>query len=292
MASVALSLVSPTGTVLPLASSPWDTGTHRVLSSTTGLGLPATQAYMAESAGDGRRVTNVRTAGRQIQLSIGIHGSHRQEVADAIDELADAVSYSEGLPLPRLRATYDSGEAREIECFHVSGGEEGMTELGELTATIHLVLEAPTGWWVAKDATAFVVSQADDGQGFLESLPNVWLQTSSAFGDLTLRNPGRAPSRVDWEMHGPFTRVEAVLNGQRWVLEDVVGANESVYLEHTPAGVTVTDNTGASRYRHLNDTPNFWRVPPGESKASVVVTGATPSTKIIGRFRPQFRQVF
>lgn len=290
MAQVALSIVAPSGAELPLASSPWDAGTHRVMDGTAGLGAPPVQAAFTESSGEGRRLGGVRASGRTITLAIGIFGRSRPEVETAIDTLADHLAYVDGMPLPRLRATYQDGSARELEVIHTNG-TEGLTAYGETVSRQVLTLEAEA-YWTDSQYAEFIVSQTDDGKGFLESLPNVYLQPSDAFGDVRITNPGKVPSFVEWELRGPLTRASVTKNGEGWSFEDPLAEGEVVTIRKTPAGIEVRDATGASRYTSLNDVPRFFYLEPGVSRLAVEVTGTSPASRVIGRYRPRYRQVF
>ncbi|UVK59034.1 minor tail protein [Microbacterium phage Cen1621] len=292
MAQVALSLIAPSGHELKLASSPWDAGAFRVMDGTQGLGLPRQQASFTESAGDGRRVGSIRTSGRTISLALGIFESSRDAVAARLDELADAVMHVDGKPLPKLRATYPDGSAREIEFVLAGGGEEGLTGLGELTARPLLTLECPTAYFTDTQYRDFTIAQTNDGVTFLESLPRAYLQPSDALGEVTVDNPGKVPSWVEWELRGPFTRVEASYLGEGWAFEDALAAGEVVTITKTAAGIRVIDATGASRYSSLSDVPRFFQLPPGKSTVSVDVDGTTEATRVIGRYKPRYRQVF
>jgi len=269
------------------------------MDGTAGLGLPTARAAFTESAGDGRRLGNVRTSGRQITLSLGIFADHgldpegaRTQLTERIDELADAIAYVDGKPLPRLVVRYTDGSARELEFVHVGGGTEGLTSLGETVARVVLTLDCPDAYWTALDYSEFTVMQTNDGTPFLESLPNVYLQPSDAFGEVTVTNPGKVPSWVDFELHGPLTRVEATKDGEGWVYAVPILAGERVYIRKTPAGIEVVDGAGASRYSALEDVPRFFQLPPGTSTVHIAVTGTTASSRVIGRYRPRFRQVF
>ncbi|AWY06649.1 minor tail protein [Microbacterium phage Zeta1847] len=243
---------------------------------------------------DGTPHASTATCYRQPWVMAGIRSDDelRAEVQDRVDELADAIAYVDGKPLPRLRATYPDGAAREIEFVHVGGGEGGLSSAGEGVATMLLTLDCPDAFWTDRDFAEFVVTQADDGTPFLESLPNVYLQPSDAFGSVRVTNPGKVPSWVDFELHGPLTHVEASLGADGWAYTEPVLEGETVYIRRTAAGIEVIDHLGASRYSALADVPRFFQLPPGTSTVNVRVTGTTPATRVIGRYRPRYRQVF
>lgn len=292
MAQVALSLIAPTGVELPLASDPWAPGAYRVMDGTAGLGLPVSSPSFTESAGEGRRLGNVRTSGRLITLALGIFTNGRTETDAALDTLADAIGYVDGKPLPRLRARYPDGSAREIEFVHTGGGTEGLTALGEDVTRPVLTLDCPDAYWTAVDFSEFVVKQTNDGVPFLETLPEVHLQPSDAFGDITVNNPGKVPSWLDWELRGPLTRVEATSGADSWAFEAPLLLGEVIRIQKTPAGIEVIDAAGASRYSAIADVPRFFQVPPGASNLTVEVTGTSPDTRVVGRWRPRFKKVF
>lgn len=293
MAQVALSLVSPHGVELPLASDPWAPGAYRVMDGTAGLGLPVSTPSFTESAGDGRRLGNVRTSGRLITLALGIFTNGREETAAAIDRLAETIGYVDGKPLPKLRARFPNGDAREIEFVHTGGGTEGLTALGEDVTRPVLTLDCPDAFWTAVDyAEPIIIRQTDDGTTFLETLPRVYLQPSDAFGTVTITNPGKVPSWVDWELRGPFTRVEATRGDESWAFESPVLAGEVIYIRKTPAGIEVVDATGASRYSAIGDVPRFFQLPPGQSTITVELTGTSLESSVVGRWRPRYKQVF
>jgi hypothetical protein len=291
MASVNLSIIGASGVELPLASSPWDAGVHRVMDGTAGLGLPAQQASFTEAAGDGRRLTAVRTSGRTLSLDIGIFGDSRDAVEAAIDALGDAIAYVDGKPLPRLRATYADGRAVESE-FVSLDPTDGLSPMGELVARHKLKLECPDAYWTAVNFSEFIVAQAGDNTGFLESLPNVYLQPSDASGTVTLTNPGKVPSWVNWELVGPFSRVDVVYGTDGFSYTQALTAGQRVLINKTPAGIEVVDAAGASKYPAIADVPRFFQLPPGKSTVTVTMAGTTAASRVIGRYKPRYRQVF
>jgi hypothetical protein len=136
------------------------------------------------------------------------------------------------------------------------------------------------------------VQQTAASVGFLESLPNVYLLPSNAFGEVNVTNPGRVESWIDWELIGPFTRVE-VDNGEAgWAFEANVPEGETIYVRKTAAGIEVVDRTGADRFGDVDDVPQFFRLPAGQSVLTVNIVGATTATKAIGRYKPRYRLVF
>jgi hypothetical protein len=292
MADVNLSIIGPSGSELTLASSPWDAGVYRVMDGTAGLGFPAQYASFTESAGEGRRLASVRTSGRTLTLALGIFTASRDETAEALDVLADHLFYVDGKPLPKLRASYSDGSAREVEVTLTAGGAEGLTALGERTARPLLTLDTETAYWTDTQYRDFTIAQVDDGTPFLESLPRAYLQPSGTFGEVTVQNVGKVPAWVEWELRGPFTRVEASFNGEGWAFEETVAAGEVITITKTPEGISVKDATGASRYTALNDVPRFFTLPPGSSTLSIEVAGTTPASRVTGRFKPRYRQVF
>ncbi|MEO2133377.1 hypothetical protein [Microbacterium sp.] len=292
MADVDLSLIAPSGTELSLASSIWDAGAFRVMDGTSGLGLPVQLAAFTESAGDGRRLGNVRTSGRQINLVVGIFEETRAAVQARIDELADHLAHADGLPLPRLRATYADGTAREIEFVHSGGGTAGLTAMGDTATVLPLVLDCVSAYFTDVNFQSFTVAQAQSSQTFLESLPNVFLLPSGAVGSIQVTNPGKAPSFVEWELKGPFTRLRAECAGQAWEFAAPLAAGETVFIRKTSAGITVTDATGANRYASVADAPRFFQLPPGTSTLLVTIEGTSTETRAIARYKPRYRQVF
>src|SRR5690606_36983789 len=97
------------------------------------------------------------------------------------------------------------------------GGQEGLTSAGEGVATMALTLDCPDAYWTSTNYQTFIVSQTGDATTFLETLPEVYLQPSDTFGAVRVNNPGRVPSWVDFELRGPFTRVEVSKDGEGWV---------------------------------------------------------------------------
>ena len=291
MRNIGMSIISPLGTELPLATNAKDPGDFHVMLGTNGFGLPTPVVTSTDSAGDGRRIGNVRVAGRTVILPIDVQGGSRAETEDHLNALADAISYVDGKPLPRLRAYYASGEAREVEFLHVGGGTESFDDDENAVSWI-LTLDCPDPYWTSVEYSSFVVQQNIAPTGFLESLPNVYLLPSNAFGDLTVTNPGRVDSWIDWELHGPFTQVGATSDLGSWTFTDSVDEGQTIFVQKTPTGIEVVDETGANRYDAVDDVPVFFRLPAGSNRLAVSVLGANTATKVVGRFRPRHRLVF
>jgi len=292
MANVKLSIIAPSGAVVPLASNVGEPGPYRVLFGTTGFGIPKATVSTTESAGDGRRIGNVRVSGRIVTLAVDVTGTSRADTEAKLNTLADAISYADGKPLPRLRATYPNGTAREVEFLHIGGGEEGFVD-DELSVSLILTLDCPDPYWTSVEYTSFVVQQTNPEVGFLESLPNAYLLPSDAFGQIVVNNPGRVDSWIDWELQGPFTRVDVTnASGRGWEFEADVDEGETIFIRKTPAGIEVVDQTGATRFASIGDVPQFFRIPAGQSQFTVAVQGANAATKAIGRYKPRHRLVF
>jgi hypothetical protein len=291
MTGVRLSIVAPSGAVIPLVTTVDEVGSFRVLSGTTGLGLPTPTNSLTDSAGDGRRAGNVRVSGRTIVLSVEVHGTDREATEANLNALADAISVTPNKPLPRLRATYPDGSAREIEFLHNGGGLETHTDEGPTVVPWILTLDCPDAYWTAVDYSSFTVQQTATSTGFLESLPEVYLLPSDAFGVVTITNPGRVESWIDWELQGPFTRVDVSTDSGGWSFIDTVAEGTTIFIRKTAAGIEVVDQTGANRYSSISDVPIFFRLPAGASSLTVSLTGATTASKVIGRYKPRYRLV-
>jgi hypothetical protein len=291
MADVRFSIISPLGHELQLATSVGTASDFRVMLGTTGFGLPTPLVSTVDSAGDGRRVGNVRVSGRTVTLAIEVHGDSRAETEENLNVLADHVSYIDGKPFPRFRATYPNGTAREVEFLHIGGGVETFED-DETVASWVLTLDCPDPYWTAVEYESFSVQQTAATKGFLESLPNVYLLPTDAFGAVDVTNPGRVESWIDWELKGPFTRVEVNGPDGDWAFEAPVPEGSTIYVRKTAAGIEVVDETGANRFADVDDVPQFFRLPAGASQLTVDITGATTATKAIGRYKPRYRLVF
>jgi hypothetical protein len=286
-----MSLISPLGEELRLATNVGTPGDFRVMDGTTGFGIPAPTITTSESAGDGRRVGNVRVSGRIITLAVDVLGTNRTTTETNLNRLADAISYVDGKPLPRLRVTYDNGAAREVEFLHIQGGAESFAD-DEKSASWILTLDCPDPYLTDTAYDSFTVQQTATPTGFLESLPRVYLMPSNAAGVVTLTNHGRVESWIDWELQGPFTKVTVSTDAGGWEFEDDVLDGETIFVRKTPAGIEVVDNLGDNRFGSIGDVPTFFRMPAGQSEITVSVLGADESTKVIGRFKPRYRLVF
>lgn len=254
----------------------------------TGFGLPPVQVRWAEGAGHGAKYRGTRVLPRDIDMPIHLFGRDRQEVSELASRLSRMLA-GECL----LRASDPVEGEWRCRVVRVGGGDyvygdpAGTTGGDDLSTVV--TLRAGDPFWQRVRAELTVV-QAASGRGLLrgtESLTQMRLSSSQAYGAVSLTNSGDVESYPFARIEGPATGFTATspdgLRKVRWT--GTLAVDETLTFDFR-RGVVV-DHAGASRYHQLDKAPTFWTVPPGSSTATLSLDGATAASSIWFWYNPR-----
>lgn len=288
MARIAYSLVAPGGDVIPLATSAAKAGDFGLLTGSKGLGL-AERALKIVSAPVGGRLRSARVAPRVGTLRVLAHGATRDALESNVRRLAAAVRITEGLPLPRLVATYETGEVYELPFAYESGAEdlEPPTRGGALEVPLNVTFPDP--FWTARDAESVSVTGAQEVTGLLPDLAALHVMASTASGTLEVTNPGEVAAFPTWRIVGPSSSVSASSGGKGWTLAPV-DAGEVILIDTLTNRVTL-EATGENAYNRMGTAPKLFPLAPGRSSVAVTIADATEASSVTCFYRPRMEVV-
>lgn len=258
--------------------------------ATTGLGVAPIEARFREGAADGGALAGERVALRPIDLGLMIFGTSRANTGANLRALANITRARRNQPLPRLVATYTTGEVYETQFSYVSGLELDYTAAMPEHVKVTLSIMADP-FWTARDSISFTITNNGLLTGLLPDLAELPVASSFAIGDVPIVNPGDYESDVNWRITGPCSSVEVAINGVGYTITQPLLEGEVLLIDGTAK--TLKDSDGVSRYDYFGPAPKFAKMQPGRSVVSVVMPGAQPiTTSVTGYFRPRRELVF
>lgn len=258
--------------------------------ATTGLGVAPIEARFREGAADGGTLAGERVALRPMDLGLLVFGSTRFETGENLRRLANITRARRNQPLPRLVATYATGEIYEAQFSYVSGLELDYSAAMPEHVPVTLSIMADP-FWVARDSVSFTVTNSGAQVGLLPDLAELPVASSFAIGDVQVVNPGDYESDVNWRIIGPCSSVEVSIDGVGFTIDQVLDQGEVLLIDG--AAKTLRDSDGVSRYDYFGPAPKFPRIQAGPARVSVVMPGAQPGqSAVTGYFRPRRELVF
>lgn len=267
---------------------------YQALSEARGFGISPTSLTFLEGAGDGSVFRFSRRGARDIDLPIGIVGATRGEVEDRQSRLASALRFApeEHAHAPRLEFTRDDGSVFGLEVHYVAGAEtQYESAYTDTYCRWLLTLRCPDPYWTAVDELSFTLKAAGAARSLLPRLAKLQVSSSQVLGSVTVDNPGTVRTPLLWEVRGPGTSFTATApGGQSFTLNASLSAGDVRFVD--TASASVTDAAGVNRYTELGTAPKLFSLPPGRSSLSVLMTGATSESQVIGRYRPKRELVF
>lgn len=250
------------------------------------FGLTDPGLILRDSAGDGSRWAGSRRAAKTIDLNLRIRGDSGVEFRSRMARLADVLDDRYGIAT--LRAITDTSTRELPVLFSAGWGGDGS---GFLWQDVAFTLTAPDPYW--RDATPQTLVWRTGGSKPLLSptVPFFPVQLASAqvLGTVDVNNPGNVAGPGVWTITGPANGVtvapEPSLRG--FSIASPIAAGTVLTLDGD-AG-TLVDQTGANRYDLLGPAPKVWKIPPGQSTASVVAASATSATSITLTWFPRYK---
>lgn len=249
-----------------------------------GLGIPATEVRITNSAGDGGTWRSTRRGVRTLDLPIFVVGTDREDVETKLRRLASALSDRYGTPF--LLAEYSDGSSYQME-IHYTGGAETQfgDEAGETFCKWAITVQAPDPYWTSTQAVSFALANSSGGRGLLPHLEKLQVTSSSLLGTFNIENTGDVEAFPVWTLHGPLDDATFSRDGLSFAYVDGISSGESVVIDTMTA--TVRDANNVNKYGSLGPAPKLFAFPPGISSINVVVTGSDTETRVSGFYRPR-----
>jgi hypothetical protein len=235
----------------------------------TGFGAPPVSVQWAEGAGHGSVYRRTRVLPRDIDLPLQIAARDRDGLGRWVSRLA---SFLAAGPFS-MRWVLPDGEHWALGVVYTGGGDWGIGDEsgGETWLKTTITLRAPDPWWIysrSEQVTLAPPAPASVGR----------LRPQALGEDFGVANTGDAPAPPVWSITGPATEVRVTdTHGRGFTWSGDLAAGERLTVD-TKAR-TVTDQTGASRYRDLEARPDFFTLPPGASRLRVDIDGAGTDTR-------------
>lgn len=281
-------IVSPSGDTIILATSADQESDFGLLTDTSGLGFAEREIQVTASPSEGGRLRSIRVALRDGTLSVLAFGADDTALQDNVRRLAAAVRSLDDKPLPKLTATYPSGEAYEIPFVYANGAEDLPRQIGGGAVVVSLNVIFPDPFWTAVDAAQFSVVQDSTVIGLLPELAKLQIKSSGANGTMQIQNPGEVSSPPIWRITGPATSITATLGSKSWTLAPVA-AGEVITIDAAAKTATLADGTNV--YNRLSAAPKLFAIPAGPSEVTVQIIGADANSSASCFFRPRMEVI-
>ena len=244
-----------------------------------GTGLPSVNTQWFEGVGDGATYRGARVLPRVIDVPVKVVGSSRDEILNRMSTLARILAPESGL----VRFTLSLGNTSwYLDVVRTGGGDWAWDADTDGTTYVKTVftLQAGDPYWTRVDESSLSISLSGLGRGLIKatSLSKLEVSSSSALGSVTFENNGDVGAFPEWTLTAPFdgfTLTSPSGETLRWVGTKVTGK----IIIDAKAG-TIVDETGANQYAALDPSPRFWKIPFGETVASITLDGATADSRV------------
>jgi hypothetical protein len=254
----------------------------------TGLSPVATQWF--EGAGDGAKFRGGRNLARVMDITLKVFsGDGRDAVRERLSLLGRIFSLASG----DVRLTVDlDGDQWYLDVRRTGGGDFDWATDTDSTSYLKTVITVQAGspFWTSVDEDSRRLEPGGLGLGLLGagvSLVALTLSTSSGFGTVPFENHGDVPANAQWTVRAPFTAFEITSAAGETLIwgtagNGVGGADKLTGFILVDMGLgTVVDELGANQYAGLGSVPRFWKIPQGESEATVTVDDAVGGTTLV-----------
>lgn len=262
-------------------------------SGTRGFGISPTVLTLLEGAGDGAIFRYSRRGPRDIDLPIVLCGVDRADVESMQSRIASALIYNPSSGPAQLQWMRGDGSMFTIGVHYVAGAEtqDGGDTGGAVFSKWLLTLRCPDPYWTAQDELAFTLTTGGVVRGLLPRLAKLQVSSAQVLGTVVVNNPGTVTTPIKWQIQGPGTQFAATApNGQGFTLNATLLAGDVRFVDTASGGVT--DAAGTNHYSELATAPKLFSLPPGRSSLSVLMTGATSASRVIGRYKPKRELVY
>lgn len=254
----------------------------------TGFGIPPAQVRIEPSAGDGGVFRHSKKSVRDVDLSVTIFGTDRQDVQTKLRRLSRLLQDTSGPT--KLVASYSNGDSLFLEGHYVGGAESQWgSDAGMTWNRWAISLRCPKPFWQSESVETFVIDTGSTGRGLLPDLTKLKLRSATTFGVIYVDNQGDVPAFPIWEITGPLEDVVISDGTNSFSFAEDIESGEVITV-NTETGA-VTDATGANRYAMLAAAPKLFRVPPGETTITVSAVAGSLDAEVTFTYSPRFEVV-
>lgn len=276
---------------LPIALNSDGGGSYGLQSGTTGFGVPTVVSQFTRGAGSGGQYRGERVDMRTMDIEILILGDNRLTTGELVRKLANLVRARRNQPLPRLVATYATGEVYEVPFVYQSGLEIEYAESMSKSTRVFLSVVCPDPFWTARDALSFTIQNNSSSVGLLPEFAKLQVMASTAIGSVPVNNPGDVDSDISWRITGPGGPTTIQVNGEGFVYNTTLIAGDIITVDGKTK--TVANAAGVNQYAGLAAAPKFPTLQPGSNTVLVSMVGATVGvSSVTGFYKPRREVIF
>lgn len=266
-------------------------GSYGLQTGTVGFGVPTVVSQFTRGAGSGGQYRGERVDMRTMDIEVFIMGDDRLSTGELIRKLANLVRARRNQPLPRLVATYATGEVYELPFVYQSGLEIEYKESLANSSRVFLSVVCPDPFWTARDALSFTIQNNSASIGLLPDFAKLQVMASTAIGTVPVNNPGDVETEISWRITGPGGPTSVQVNGEGFIYNTSLIAGDIITING--ATKAVANAAGVNQYAGLAAAPKFPMMQPGSNVVVVSMVGATVGvSSVTGFFKPRREVIF
>jgi hypothetical protein len=278
-----------------------------VMPGATGLDAPPFELHADDSPNlDGGIFRDARAVAREIMIPLFLHGIDRKTIRELKRRLVSELNPKKGFCV--LKFIEGDAVPRYLKCYYKSGMEGSETEdqSGFTWKKFGIQLTAYDPYFYGDDVQ--VAEWAfGEGEAFLheESFFPLHLNAGIVIGsEIDVTNPGDVEAWPRWELTGPikgfkFTSPEIEKpDGTKVTYSfgiaadgsgtDIVPAGRVLTVDTRPGVKSLRDNLNTNYWPLLDDSPQLWFLPEGESQCTVDIVPGSANAKVRLTFQPRY----
>lgn len=264
----------------------------------TGLDAPPFELHADDSPNlDGGIFRDARAVAREIMIPIFLHGIDRRTIRDLKRRLVSELNPKKGYCI--LKFIEGNAIPRYLKCYYKSGMEGSETEdhSGFTWKKFGIQLTAYDPYFYGDDVQ--VAEWAfGSGESFLHPVSFFPLHLNAGIvlnSEITVDNPGDVEAWPRWELTGPikgFTFTSP--DGQSFGVSadgegtDIIPAGRVLTIDTRPGVKSLRDDQNTNYWPLLDDSPQLWALPEGESTCSVDILPGSSNAKVRLTFQPRY----
>ena len=266
-------------------------GSFGLQAGTLGFGVPTVVSQFTRGAGNGGQYRGERVDMRTMDVSVLVIGDSRLTTGELVRKLANLVRARRNQPLPRLVATYSTGEVYEMPFVYQSGLELDYSEVQGNTCRVVLSLVCPEPFWTARDSLSFTIQNNSTAIGLLPDLAKMQVMASTAIGTVQINNPGDVDTEISWRITGPGGPTTVQVNGEGFIYNTSLIVGDVITFDGKAK--SVVNQSGTNMYAGLAPAPKFPTLQPGTNIVFVSMVGATIGVSAVtGFYKPRREVIF
>lgn len=276
---------------LPINLTSDPAGNFSLQSETSGFGVPIVLPIFKRGAGTGATYSGERVDVRMLELGILVTADDRLSLGTLIRKLSNLVRARRNQELPKIVATFSTGEVYEIPFVYTAGLELDYTQSSDTYAFVKLSLTCHDPYWTARDAISFTILNSQSTVGLLPEFAKMQVMASTAIGTTQVNNPGDVDADISWRIIGPGAPSTVQVNGEGFTYNTAIALND--YVNVDGKNKTVLSSAGANLYAGLAAAPKFPVMQPGLNTVSITIVGATAGVSAVtGFYKPRREVIF